>query len=67
MHCIFPVFIVFSSYRTFLLPGYNFPIASFGQGPGDCGQVLQGFFCWFSLSMPYIFHVPITLGAINTN
>lgn len=51
MPSIFPVFIIFSSYRSFLFPGYTFPIASFGWGPGDCGWVLQGFFSWFSLSM----------------
>ena len=51
MHSIFPVFIIFSSYRSFLFPGYTFPIASFGWGPGDCGLVLQGIFSWFSLSM----------------
>lgn len=65
MHSIFPVFIIFSSYRSFLFPGYTFPIASFVG--------VQGIVVWFcrdfspgSLS-PCIFHVHITLGAINTN
>lgn len=58
MHSIFPVFIIFSSYRSFLFPGYTFPVASFGWGPGDCGLVLQGFFL-LVLSLHAYFMCPL--------
>lgn len=66
MHCIFPMFIIFSSYWSFLFASLHFSHCKFwsesrGLQAGSAGIFFPGSFS------PCIFHVPITLGAINTN